>query len=301
MRATIDPRFPLPYYTMVLEGLSDLGIAVRFGRLDRPDGDGLAFEIEGRNVWVDTSDRARVELGPYEWADVHGKVNCTDQDVIAYPKVILLGPVFGTQIWRLPAGYSALPRLMSRGARARSTLAGLRFQGITRLPISAYEPTPSEPGYVFHRSRAWSGPHASTNGPRERFIDALESVGLAGDASLADDRISLASYLEQTRRSSVVFNCPAVHGCLGWKLGEYLALGKAIISIPLERALPEPLEHGEHIHYVDDNTEAMSEAVRTIDRDADYRHHLESGARSWYERNLTPAKIAARLVDEPLL
>jgi glycosyltransferase involved in cell wall biosynthesis len=99
----------------------------------------------------------------------------------------------------------------------------------------------------------------------------------------------------------VVFNCPAVHGCLGWKLGEYLALGKAIISIPLERALPEPLEHGEHIHYVDDNTEAMSEAVRTIDRDADYRHHLESGARSWYERNLTPAKIAARLVDEPLL
>jgi hypothetical protein len=294
---SVDPRFRLAYHNYFLQGFADAGIGVRFRRLDRPPGLGAAMEIDGRRIWTDTADMARIELEPYDWCDILGKVNCTPEDAAEHRKIRLLGPVFGVRQWELPFGYLRWPQLVCRGAEPRATLAGLRFQGHTRLSIEAYRPAPSESGYVFHRSRPWAGKHAGANSPRERFIDAVARSGLAHEASLTDERISLAEYLDRTRRSSSVFNCPAVHGCLGWKLGEYLALGKAIISTPLTRALPEPLVHGTHVHFVSDDTEAMLVAIRQIDRDDDYRRHLERGARDWYERNLAPAALVRRLLD----
>jgi hypothetical protein len=37
-------------------------------------------------------------------------------------------------------------------------------------------------------------------------------------------------YIEKTRRSAVVFNTPSYKWCHSWKLGEFLAMGKAIVS-----------------------------------------------------------------------
>ena len=54
-----------------------------------------------------------------------------------------------------------------------------------------------------------------------------------------------------------MLNTPGVSGCLGWKLGEYLALGKAIISTPIQRQLLADLEHGTHIHVVDGSEDSM--------------------------------------------
>ena len=64
-------------------------------------------------------------------------------------------------------------------------------------------------------------------------------------------------YLSNTKRSLVVFNTPAVQSCFGWKLGEYLALGKAIISTPLTNTLPSPLVHRKHIHIVNGSKKSM--------------------------------------------
>jgi hypothetical protein len=289
MKAIVDPHFSIPYHTYLLRGLLDLGYKLQFRELSAPSGGGIAFEIGGRRVYADTDDMPDVEPAPYAWADIFGKVNLAEGD---HHEIRALGPLFGIRLWTLPAGY-----LQLRHFRHRAGLAGLRFQGITRLPIEAYRPGPVERGHVFHRSRAWAGGHAATNGPRERFIEALEASGLAGDPPLlTDDRIPLAEYLERTRRSELVFNSPAVHRCLGWKLGEYLALGKAIVSTPLERVLPAPLVHGEHIHYVEDTVEGIGEGIEQIHRDEDYRRHLEFGARAWWAEHLTPAGVVSRLV-----
>ncbi len=295
---TVDPRFRLPYYTFILQGFADLGVHVRFRRLDKPDGDGMALLLHGRRIWVDTNDMARVEQLPYEWADVVGKANLATADVADYKSIRLLGPVFGTRIYALPTGYRRLVPMLMGGASLRPALAGIRFQGITRLPISEYYRGTSEGNYVFHRSRPWAGKHDATNQPRQRFITALDGLGFESEVGFSDERIPLSEYLKNTRRSSVVFNCPAVHGCLGWKLGEYLALGKAIISTPLNRALPAPLVHGENVHFVEDDVESIRTAIVKICSDEEYRRHLEEGARGWYERNMTPAVAAARLIHE---
>jgi glycosyltransferase involved in cell wall biosynthesis len=261
----------------------------------------MAMIHRDRRLWVDADDMASIDEASYEWSDVVGKVNVLPADLESHPRVRALGPLFGLTVWPLPRGYLKLRHFIRPLSSARAALAGVRFQGLTRLPLDSYVPQQSDPLYVFHRSRAWTGRHAGANGPRERFIAALGSSDATADVGLVDERISLGEYLSRTARSGVVFNSPAVHGCLGWKLGEYLALGKAILSTPIDRALPAPLVHGVHLHVVDDDVDAMRDAIALLTTDHEYRRHLEHGARSWYDAHLTPARVVARLFadDQP--
>ena len=107
--------------------------------------------------------------------------------------------------------------------------------------------------------------------------------------------VSHAEYVRRTKHSAVVFNTPAVHDCLGWKLGEFLALGKAIISTPLGRSMPGDFRHGEQYHMVEDDAEEIREAVELLAANADYRHHLERSARAYWERWLSPTSVIRRL------
>jgi hypothetical protein len=187
------------------------------------------------------------------------------------------------------------------GAVPRTALRYVRFQGIARVGIDAYRPGPSDPGYVFARSRNWVGPHGHVREPRLRFAKAVGGLALETDVTISDERMDLGEYLARTRRSAVAFNNPAAHGCLGWKLGEFLALGKAIVSLRLHRELPAPLVHGEHVHFVDDDVEAMREAVVRITGDHEYRAHLEAGARRWYEEHMAPPRVGERLLAASLV
>jgi glycosyltransferase involved in cell wall biosynthesis len=109
-------------------------------------------------------------------------------------------------------------------------------------------------------------------------------------------RIPFSEYIEKTKKSAVAFNTPAVHGCLGWKLAEFLALGKAIISTEVGRILPAPFVHGEHVHFVDGSETSIREAVTRITSDDIYRAKLESGAREYYEAYLAPGKVIERIM-----
>lgn len=179
-----------------------------------------------------------------------------------------------------------------------------------RLPLSAYDVNiPSENNYVFFLSTLWYSNAENKNDEqvnlrRARFIRASRSIGdccfeggLLGDAFssnelfsdvLVTQKESFVTWLEKTKRSALVFNTPAFWNCHGWKLGEYLALGKCIVSTPLYNDLPAPLEHGVNIHFVEDNEVSMREAVAYILAHPDYRRHLEQGAREYWERYGTP-------------
>ena len=178
-----------------------------------------------------------------------------------------------------------------------------------RAPIEAYAPRPSDADYVFFTAWPWAK-HGDVNPPRIRFIEACRRApGLTFEGGFvprrrndvpevlpytATARTSLPEYLAKVGRSAVAFNNPAVHGCLGWKLGEYLAMGKAIVSLPLDRVLPAPLEHGVHLHVVDGSPEALDEAISRLRTDHAYRVTLERNARQWYDEHLAPHRLAAR-------
>ncbi len=96
-------------------------------------------------------------------------------------------------------------------------------------------------------------------------------------------------WLENTRKSILVFNTPAFWDCHGWKLGEYLAMGKCIVSTALSNDLPAPLIHGKHIHLVDNTEGSMREAVAYIIKHPEYRKQLEQNVRAYWEQYGSPA------------
>jgi glycosyltransferase involved in cell wall biosynthesis len=172
-------------------------------------------------------------------------------------------------------------------------------------------PRPSEPDYVFFAAWPWAK-HPDVNPPRITYVEACRRAdGLEFEGGFAPrrrrdvpevlafsthHRYPIHEYLDKIGRSAVVFNNPAVHGCLGWKLGEYLALGKAIISLPIERALPAPLEHGVHLHLIDGSPESFDDALDLLRRNHSYRRTLEINARQWYLEHLEPSRLAHRLL-----
>ena len=118
--------------------------------------------------------------------------------------------------------------------------------------------------------------------------EGRSSVDLFKDC-LSEKSYPYSEWLKKTKRLALVFNTPAFWDCHGWKLGEYLALGKAIISSPLSNYRPAPLEHGKNIHFVEDcSMESISEAIRFILDHKDYRIHLEQGAKLYWEQYGTP-------------
>ncbi len=179
-----------------------------------------------------------------------------------------------------------------------------------RLPLSKYENTDnSKDNYVFFLSTLWYSDRWNKNDEgvnlrRAYFIRACKKNigdkfegGLLGDSSssnelfsdvLCHNREAFSSWLEKTKKSALVFNTPAFWDCHGWKLGEYLALGKCIVSTQLSNDLPYPLEHGVNIHFVENTEESMREAIEYILSHPEYRHKLEQGAKDYWNKYGTP-------------
>ena len=100
-------------------------------------------------------------------------------------------------------------------------------------------------------------------------------------------RITQKEYLSKAQFSVFAFNTPAVWNCHGWKLGEFLCMGKAIISTPLSNDLPASLIHAESIHVVE-NQQELIEAIELINKDDKYRRNLENNARNYYQKYVSP-------------
>ncbi len=180
-----------------------------------------------------------------------------------------------------------------------------------RLPYSDYSNTQSsDDNYVFFCSTLWydhpnNQNDTGVNLRRANFMRVCKSIpnlvfegGFVADSTSSKEKfgdlltsgIPLSDWIAKTKKSTLVFNTPAFWNCHGWKLGEYLALGKCIISTPLFNDLPAPLEHGVHIHYVEPNADALRDAITYIISHKDYRLKLEQNAKAYWEKYGTPEK-----------
>ncbi len=268
---------------------------------------------------VDFNDFNSVKQKEYDWCDVYGHVNANfgQTPVELTEKLVSLVPSFGIRIWNKSETFKfALFNVIKiwNKANIRKFLGKYKKQLMDRVEYENYtydEKYVANPNYVFHLSTLWQNDEWNKNDEqvnlmRYYFISAckkLNELNFEGGLSVDGEnynplfekvvykgRISMKEYLDKTKKSLVVFNTPAFWNCNGWKLGEYLALGKAIISTKLVNNLPVPLEHGKNIHFVEGNEEAISEAVLLLMNDSDYRMKLERGAKEYWEENGTPVK-----------
>lgn len=298
---------------------------------------GFAFVIKNwgndYKVFIDSEDVASIFNEGYEWCDIYGKVNPTFEHTQKYIKLLAIGPSFGITLHSIPItiikclkhyfqsiGYTNVP--------LKKYLQDYLYSNIRRRPINVYEKLVKvHPNYIFHSSTLWYNKFAETdtNYWRGEFLRACQQLRIKIEGGLFyiegkdvllempdypkykeiykdfiyDKRLSMDEYIKKTKESVLVFNTPSVCGCHGWKLAEYLCMGKAIISTKLSREMPEPMVHGENIHFVHTKKELL-EAIMLINSKEEYRRHLEKGARRYYEQWLKPDVVIDRLLEHAL-
>jgi hypothetical protein len=324
----LDPRFAPEHAAYYLSGLAERFRFTRFPLTlegfpsSYHDNKPLAFVVRrrgvDRNIYIAADDMPELDPAALVWADIYGKVNLDRRLVPSTYEdaVVPIGPSHALRLWSLPRAAAMASRTERAGGRfcgRREHYRRFYLQATRRLDHSAYAPGRSKADYVFYNGWLWAK-HPEANGPRADFMRACKDLAPEVEFEggfiprrrddvpdfadvTADRHYTLIEYIERIKRSVVVFNNPAAHHCLGWKLAEFLRLGKAIVTLPLSREMPAPFLHGQHAHIVDGSREAIQDAVMTIARDKDYRHHLEQGARSYFLDHLTPTRVLDRLTS----
>lgn len=295
---------------------------------------GVPIIVRNKNkilkIFIDTEDKATIHTQRYDWCNIYAKVNVAFNDNIKYSKLMIIGPHFGLRNHNLLFTiFLAIKRYIigRKGSRPlKDVLLDYLYTFIRRRTLQDYEKKYIlKDNYIFHASTLWYNQFAETdtNMYRGEFLKACKKAGmkidgglfyLGGTDVLAEmpdypkyltlyknfiykKRISMDTYIKKTKESVLVFNTPSVCGCHGWKLAEYLCMGKAIISTPLTREMPgEGLIHGESIHFVY-KPEEIYDAVLKIKNDSIYRLKLEKGAREYYEKWLAPKVVIKRLIE----
>jgi hypothetical protein len=285
----------------------------------------MPIVIVGKNeiykVIIDFGDDVPIREKAYKWCDLYAKINYCPERTGEYQKVVSIPPSFGVKIWSFSAMFVTcicnLIRLKFQPQTSLTNHFRLYFTQLKALPIEDFEVKDNhgkKNNYVFFVSSLW--PHQNcvegTNLFRKVFVENCKKKGIkfeGGFLLLNNDhpqieefgdlifhkRYPIQEYISKTKKSALVFNTPAVHNCHGWKLGQFLAMGKAIVSTPLQNNLPENLMHGENIHYVKDENE-ITETVERILQDNSYRAKLENGASKYYENFASPVSVISNII-----
>ena len=312
----------VPFLQLPFKSIKDLNAGMPFIIKDKDT---------SKKIFIDFEDNKVISKERYEWCDIYGKINAEIHIQNQFEKLLPIGPSCGLQIdakWKV--GFIALYHYcMSKKYSSiplKLVLRDYLYTIVRRKPLSTYEEKIEvKDNYVFHASTLWYsvGTMASTNIYRGAFIRACQKAGTTFEGGffyvegqdvideapdypkykeefkdiIYTQRLSLDDYIQKTKESFVVFNTPSVCECHGWKLAEYLCMGKAIISMPLTREMPgEGLVHGENVHFVN-SPEEIYDAVLQIKNDSAYRERLEKGARSYYEKWLAPEVVIKRLMS----
>lgn len=320
MRIIVSAGSSLQYYGHYLAGIeSTVGpVDVTFASQDLPairsTRDGMALVLaDGTRLFLDADDHAGIDTAALEWCDAYGKVNLLPHDLetpIAH-KLVPLGPSFGLRwtSWHSAARLAlAASRTDGSTVPAHSRLVALARHFSRRRPLSDYRPGTSDPSRMFFLATYWHQ-HPEANTERQTIWDAIVADGrwhttggfvgapdAVPEALRSNGRLRVQEYLEQTRRSLAAINTPAVHGCLGWKLGEFLALGKAIVTLPIAQVMPGAFDLERHVAVVERADDVIDTLAR-LSADHVERSRLETSARRYFLEEVAPDAAMARLVS----
>jgi hypothetical protein len=135
----------------------------------------------------------------------------------------------------------------------------------------------------------------------DRFQGGFERTEYAlknfGQMLLEDDESSAqGNYVELLGRHTVGVATTGLHQSIGWKLGEYVAFSKAIVSERLSYRLPGRFRAGENFLEFDEPRQCVS-AVRRLLSDAALRDRMMRSNYRYYLDYLKPDVLIRRTLD----
>lgn len=331
MKVFIDPACNINYCSFYIKGLWEV-----FGRKNiiftskgfeelfyTTDSHNLAFIIEERKYVIDCADSNQLFYDCFlNWADVYGKVNYNPLYIpsLYRNKIKHVGANFGIGCFGSNK-WSALAKCLTNYIKSRHRLKyGFRsflspYLWLYKRAGTKWEAGDSRVGKnsIFMVSRYWRG-QAWVNEARIAFIRAckrLENEGLITfqggmvpdyedndcpeDVRLAQE-IPLDEYMAGLRESLLVFNTPAYHHCHGWKLPEFLATGKIILSTPFVNELPIALKHKENVYFTNADEDSIYESIKEIISSISLQKSLEKGSREYWNKYASPKSCIAQFI-----
>jgi glycosyltransferase involved in cell wall biosynthesis len=271
-------------------------------------------------IVIDFRDKPSIKESAFQWCDKYAKVNFNRDltEVRFHEKIISIPPGFGIKVWNLfwTTYYFGSNLIKCRFNPLLPIKDFFRdyIQQYRRpklddfLNVTEDSSIVSDKPFVFMIGTLWNHKNCleGTNLLRKSFIEvckALECNFKGGFYASIEHpqfyefkefvfskRYSVENYIRNTKLSAIAFNTPAVHNCHGWKLGEYLAMGKAIISTPISNQLPEALVHGKNIHIIS-NKDELKDALESLLINEKYRKLLEDGAKAYFSKYASPRRV----------
>ncbi len=122
---------------------------------------------------------------------------------------------------------------------------------------------------------------------RANFADVLLPNARAGDHR---------EFIQRAREHAICVTSMGLHGSNGWRLAEFIALSRAIVSEPLSYDVPGPLRAG--IHFLEYQTPRQCvEAVAWLVARAREREEMMQSNWAFYQDWVRPDRLAGRLVE----
>jgi hypothetical protein len=105
------------------------------------------------------------------------------------------------------------------------------------------------------------------------------------------------AFLNLVRSSSVCVTTKGLHNSNGWKLGEYVASSRPVVTESLHHVVPEFLAGVNYLAF-DDVTECV-EAVGSLMDSRQRRAEMAEANRDYYLRRLRPDRLVAAALGIP--
>ncbi len=284
----------------------------------------FAVIIENKNktikIIIDSLDTNICNIETLDWCDIYAKVNYNFEVIPEKysQKILPIGPSFGIKIWSFSKTiYNAFRNynlLKFRNFNKREFFANY-WRQYKRMTLESYKPEKSENNYIFFISSIWKK-ESQTNSNRACFINACKnkkSICFEGgfaprndgdnfgfDSLTVHKSISIKEYIFKIKKSALVFNTPAVTNCHGWKLGEFLAMGKVILSTKHFNSFPSKLVSNHHLIIVE-NIENIENDINLIINSIDLKEKLETNSRAYFEDYLAPKRVIELLLESKIL
>lgn len=217
-------------------------------------------------------------------------------------------------------------------ARGRALLRWLAWQGAARLGLGGRPnlarmhaaPVPGQPQRVLMMARLWDPADVPAEEPAERAareilnqqrIDCIRALrrafgarfhgGLYPDAfaqRVAPDLLlpspraaSRREFLRQVRRHAVCVTSAGLRGSIGFRMAEFVAFSRAIVTEPLPHALPGDFAPGRNYLEYRTPDQCVARVAQLFDR-ADLRDRMAQRNWSYYTDWMRPERLALRLV-----
>lgn len=323
MKVFVDPACDILYTSYYLYGFKEIGLDVKFSSrfFDifqfNYQYTPIVVEIDNKfyKIIIDYGDGADIDEKAYNWSDKYFKINCKFDDLTRFEKLQSIGPSFGINIynWSQLFFYALLNFFKAKNRISNVKYFFSNYKALLkRLPYNRYVVEKPKDNYVFFTASIWKN-EQETNFFRLNFIKSCQSLknltfeggfaprsngdNLGFDDFVINSRISLNDYLNKLKQSIVVFNTPAVSNCHGWKLAEYLALGKVIISTPISRELPERLIVNKHYLLTDGSVEDITKNIIEVLSNSNLAKELSRESRNYFDKNLSPKATCQLIID----